>query len=1192
MPPATVFSGVSVAVVPSSGGSTITTTPTAADGSYTTLGLLSGTYFIKTSNSAGYIDEIYDNVVCVACSNATTASTGTPVAVVSGATTTGINIGLDRGSRVTGTISDATTGLPISGVFAQVVNSAGTQVTSGTTNSSGMFTSSAGLQPGTYFVRTSNSLGYINQVYNGVTCISCTPAAAGTPVVLTSGTDATGINFALSPGARVTGTVLNATTSAPVSGASVSVHNAAGASVASASTNASGVYTTGSGIPAGNYFVLTSTSSAANLVDQISNGINCVVCTVRTPGATPVSVAATGTTTVNFSLTPGATISGTVTTTTGTPLPGVVLDIFDASGIVLVGATTAADGTYSVSGLAAGAYFVETSNKFGYLDLIYPNLSCSFCQLSEYHPSLVATSGATPIPVAAGQTLGGINFQLAAGGQITGTVRDAATGQPVPSVVVVYASPGAPGILNHATTDANGAYQTSGLPTGIFYVGFQGLATSPYVQQLYGGINCASCDFTAGAPIQVTLGAVTSGIDLNLVRGGHVSGVITDRTTHEPIVGLYVNLFDTNGKLVSYPATNSSGAFTSTALLPGNYFARTSTQPPEFTSAAVPLSSQGYVAKLYDDLVCAGCQVATGAAIAVQTDQTTTGVNFNLDRGAQIAGSVIDATTAAPIPYATIQFYNGGGVLVAAALADSVGTYVTPDGLAPGNYFARTFNSAGYLDQVLGGSICAPACGVTGGTPIAVPSSGTVTGVNFALTPGGRIAGTILDATTSQPIRNVTVLVYDGTGAVVGTAASNSLGDFVTSGGLVAGQYHVVTSNNLGYVEQAFPGVDCVGCDPTTTGNPVTVSLGSTATNVNVTLSPGGRIAGVVTDNSSTPLNGVVVEIWTAPFQRVTTRATTNALGQYFTLAALPIGSYTLRTTNTLGYVNEVYQSLVCLVTCDPSAGVTVPVTGATTTGAINFALSVDPDFDADGINNTIDRDRTTGGDQSGSSSNDFTDVPLGGVTAGTITARASWTVTVVDVSPGGVQLGVTGAGSGPATFDVSPVGGSEQVLLDAAGELARVTTNVADGGTTLTAVAALPAIQLQKTVGGITTVIDVPTGQTATIGSPAVADPNNTAPLTVRILDAGGNQIGSVLAACGLVRGSEADTKRRPSTDGVRRQRDGNVLWSAGDDWRRSDTDVDAAGWDAASRDGAWNPDRRGYRPNRGDRQFHRHRE
>src|SRR5262249_34064527 len=60
-------------------------------------------------------------------------------------------------------------------------------------------------------------------------------------------------------------------------------------------------------------------------------------------------------------------------------------------------------------------------------------------------------------------------------------------------------------------------------------------------------------------------------------------------------------------------------------------------------------------------------------------------------------------------------------------------------GLQAGNYFARTTNSAGYLDRLYDAIACATDCTVTSGTPITMTNGGTAL-ANFQLadnTPQG-----------------------------------------------------------------------------------------------------------------------------------------------------------------------------------------------------------------------------------------------------------------------------------------------------------------------------------------------------------------------------------------------------------------------------------------------------------------------
>ena len=125
-----------------------------------------------------------------------------------------------------------------------------------------------------------------------------------------------------------------------------------------------------------------------------------------------------------------ATISGTVTDAATTqPVAGATVS---SPGVPSV--TTAANGTYTLSGLSAGEHQVEFG-KTGYATL---------------------TRSET---LAGGQTLT-VDVALSAPGSVSGVVRENAPGNPaIAGATVTY-----PG--GSTTTDANGAYTIAGLPAG------------------------------------------------------------------------------------------------------------------------------------------------------------------------------------------------------------------------------------------------------------------------------------------------------------------------------------------------------------------------------------------------------------------------------------------------------------------------------------------------------------------------------------------------------------------------------------------------------------------------------------------------------------------------------------------------------------------------------------------------------
>jgi hypothetical protein len=175
---------------------------------------------------------------------------------------------------------------------------------------------------------------------------------------------------------------------------------------------------------------------------------------------------------------------------------------------------TAADGSYTVTGLPAGAeyqvYFYApdatggSSDSAGYVDQIWKN------QPTSGTPTLVS--------VTAGATTSGIDAALSAAGTITGTVTDAA-GQLLESAEVYYYSP-TTGVSGAVWTAADGSYTFGGVPAGTDYqVCFNaswaigGSSATGYVDQ------CWQNQPITGTPTPVTVtgGAPTAGIDAVMV---------------------------------------------------------------------------------------------------------------------------------------------------------------------------------------------------------------------------------------------------------------------------------------------------------------------------------------------------------------------------------------------------------------------------------------------------------------------------------------------------------------------------------------------------------------------------------------------------------------------------------------------------------------------------------------------------
>jgi hypothetical protein len=170
------------------------------------------------------------------CLPSCTVTSGTPIPIASFQAAENIDIALAAGNRISGTVSDING--PLVGVTVSAVNSSGATVRSAVTGAGGTYLISL-LVSGTYFLRTANSLGYIDEAYDNLICLACNAATAGGPptVFSASGELATNKNFVLDRGGQIAGRVSDAATGNGIGGITVQIFDRAGRLVGNSTTS-------------------------------------------------------------------------------------------------------------------------------------------------------------------------------------------------------------------------------------------------------------------------------------------------------------------------------------------------------------------------------------------------------------------------------------------------------------------------------------------------------------------------------------------------------------------------------------------------------------------------------------------------------------------------------------------------------------------------------------------------------------------------------------------------------------------------------------------------------------------------------------------------------------------------------------------------------------------------------------------
>jgi uncharacterized surface anchored protein len=152
--------GVTVSVVDAVTGSWGRSGNTDSTGAYSITGLAAGSYKVQAVSSSlpGYITQWYGNKV--------QQSAADSVTVAAAGTVTGIDITMEKGSAITGSVSDRATGVPLANAWVVVSDRAtGDQVGYGYSDGSGAYTV-FGLPSGNYLVSCVTA-GYLKSWYDG-----------------------------------------------------------------------------------------------------------------------------------------------------------------------------------------------------------------------------------------------------------------------------------------------------------------------------------------------------------------------------------------------------------------------------------------------------------------------------------------------------------------------------------------------------------------------------------------------------------------------------------------------------------------------------------------------------------------------------------------------------------------------------------------------------------------------------------------------------------------------------------------------------------------------------------------------------------------------------------------------------------------------------------------------------------------
>jgi hypothetical protein len=608
------LSGVSVSVVTGAGEfATVDKLPATTDseGTFTAKGLTAGSYYVcfdgrpakGTTSTTGYISQCYNGI---AWGDAFPPPTGsTTVAVTLGALTTisatesSAPIQLAPGGAVSGTVTDSGSAR-LAGVNVRAVSNTGLTVATATTGSDGTYEMS-GVPAGSYAVcfdgrmitSETTPAGYTFSCADGVTLTDYnTGTPSDTPAMVEVNSTSTEDGH-LAAATGISGTVTDAAHT-PLASVTVEIHpTTPGVTLGTAGRSrvgANGIYQL-VGLPAAIYqvcFDATNATGGTSTTGYVNQCWNSVAWPSQDWPANADEVNASAgkiSTGIDAYLHAASSVTGTVTDAENSqPLQGVEIDVWAASrtGHVYT-ATSAADGTYTVTALPPGSYVVCFNGSKAHLADTGVTGYASQCDadMGWAGALLSAPNGADQLTVTDGSATT-VDAALHAGGAIAGRVTETDTDNPVADVTITaYTGTDTSTSVGQVATGVDGRYVLVGLPAGDYRVcfaadkSFGGASGTGHESVCYKDVDwteSASTLPSGTTPVSVTAGATANSVDATLTVAAAISGIVT-ANTGEKLAGVSVSVNNAaDGTYVDQTWTNADGAYTFQGLAPGTYY--------------------------------------------------------------------------------------------------------------------------------------------------------------------------------------------------------------------------------------------------------------------------------------------------------------------------------------------------------------------------------------------------------------------------------------------------------------------------------------------------------------------------------------------------------------------------------------------------------------------------------------------
>jgi hypothetical protein len=475
------------------------------------------------------------------------------------------------------------------------------------------------------------------------------------------------------------------------------------------------------------------------------------------------------------------------------------------------------------------------------LSYVWPGLPAIVTVLaSEVRTLPPVTVWPTDLSVLAG---GGAPVQPASSGSRTGSISGQVTGAGQPrrgicAIALPDTFSNRHGPLPRAATARDGSYRIAGLRPGRYLVLFRtGLRSCPsdanWLPQWYPYVNSPFATAKA-VGVRVRPGRDTGDIDGRLKLGAEITGITATRSGR-PVRGICVSLYTPytiwGSYIVGSAATSgNTGHYALRGLFPGKY-------QVQFTIGCG--TAGNYAQQWWRDRTAPG----HASLIKVKSRQIVAGIDARLVPGGAVAGTV-RAKTAAEKPLPRVCVY----------VTDYAGDYANVVTAKNGTYEAEGLNTGKYqvsFDPTCEGFVSANY--LPAQRTVAITAGHTRSSFNAFLAPAAGLSGVVRNQ-AGKPVGSVCVNVDDKNNDY---AFTNANGTYSISG-IVPGKYQLYFEADC----QSSGSLADQWYDDQPDGDSadwLTFTAGKTDRNVDVTLHPGGTLAGQLVTPNGQPVKGTCV---------------------------------------------------------------------------------------------------------------------------------------------------------------------------------------------------------------------------------------------------------------------------------------------------------------------------------------------